>query len=71
MRLLVCGNEINLDANICKQFKEKILYDVTEKECILYAEAYFGVSIEEIFKLYPIDSIEKAIEKAMQKEIDI
>lgn len=71
MKLTVYGNEINLDANICRQFKEKILYDVTENECILYAEAYFDATIEEIFKLYPIDSIEKAIEKAMQKEIDL
>ena len=69
MKIKVQNTELNLNDDICKAFKEKILYEITEKECEVYAQTYFNQSFDEIKKMYPVDSIEKAIENAMQEEI--
>lgn len=71
MRIKVHNTELNLNDGICKAFKEKVLYEITDKECEMYAQTFFNQPFEEIEKMYPVDSIEKAIENAMQEEIDL
>lgn len=71
MMIKVNNIELNLKDSICRDFKEKILYDITANECEMYAETTFNDSFSEIVKAYPIDIIEKAIEKAMLEEINL
>lgn len=69
MKIKVHNTELNLNDNVCKAFREKILYDITDKECEMYAQTFFNQSFEEIEEMYPVGSIEKAIENAMYEEI--
>lgn len=71
MKVTVDGTQLNLNDELCMKFNEKVLYDITENECRLYAEAFFDKSFEEIVTLYPIESIAKVIENAMKEEIDL
>ena len=71
MRMSIGGTELNLNDKLCETYREKLLYDISENECILYAESYFEKPFNDIVKLYPVESIEKAIEKAIQMEIDL
>jgi hypothetical protein len=71
MKILVCGCELELDDEICMEYSKKILYNITEDECKLYAESYFEKPFKDILEQYPVESIGKVIEKAMLQEIDL
>ena len=49
-----------LDKELCRQFREKLLYEITSEECRVYAAASFG---DEFMNL-PEGMIAAAIEKA-------
>jgi hypothetical protein len=71
MKVLVCGSKLELNDEICIAYNEKILYNITAEECKLYAESYFEKPFEDILEEYPVESIEKVIEKAMLQEINL
>lgn len=71
MNINVNEAKLCLNDELCEKFKEKVLYDVTESECKMYAEAFFEKSFDEILELYSVEDIVNAIEKAMQEEIDL
>ena len=71
MNIRVNGTEITLNDELCEKFKEKVLYEITENECRMYAEAFFEKNFDAIINLYPKSSIEKVIENAMQKECEL
>ena len=69
MKIKVHNTELNLNDDVCKAYKEKILYEITVKECEMYAQTFFNQPFGDIEKMFPVESIEKAIENAMQEEI--
>jgi len=71
MKLNVDGNCILLDDSLCKQYKEKLLYDITPDECKVYAESYFDKPFHEVVKSFPLSSVSIAIENAMREEISL
>lgn len=71
MTVMVNGTNLELDDKICMEYEDKILYNITEDECKLYAESFFKTPFEEILVQYPKESIEKAIENAMMQEIEL
>lgn len=56
-----------LDKELCRQFREKLLYEITSEECRVYAAASLG---DEFMNL-PEGMIAVAIEKAMREEIEL
>lgn len=71
MKLNVEGSIIILDDILCKQYKEKLLYDITPDECKVYAESYFDKPFHEVIKSFPLSGVSKAIENAMREEISL
>ena len=71
MKLTICNVNIELKTELCEQYKQKILYDITPEECRMYAEAHFEKDFTDIINLYPIESIVAAIENAMKEEINL
>ena len=71
MKISICNVDLELKNELCEQYKQKLLYDITPEECRMYAEAYFEKDFTDIIKLYPIESIIAAIENAMKEEISL
>lgn len=56
-----------LDKELCRQFREKLLYEITSEECRVYA----ATSLGDEFMNLPEGMIAAAIEKAMREEIEL
>ena len=71
MIINIDGNNIILKDEICVQYKQKLLYDITPDECKVYTEAYFDKPFKEVVKNFPLSSVSIAIENAMREEISL